>query len=182
MPPAAIALGERLFFGRRFKVTQDTLDPRPETELLVQTALERPFVRMLDLGTGTGCILLSCLAGMPIASGVGTDLSPAALAVAAENAARLGLVAGAPICHFGVVTGESCGTVERVNNRWFTMTNGVVSQKGDSGGPVYVLDGNRAVLVGLFNGRRRLLHDIILGTVVINSSVRTQVTPAARTY
>ena len=60
-------------------------------------------------------------------------------------------MAGAPICHFGVVTGESCGTVERVNNRWFTMTNGVVSQKGDSGGPVYVLDGNRAVLVGLFN-------------------------------
>ncbi len=89
--PVSQIVGERLFFGRRFKVTQDTLDPRPETELLVQTALERPFVRMLDLGTGTGCILLSCLAGMPIASGVGTDLSPAALAVAAENAARLGL-------------------------------------------------------------------------------------------
>ncbi len=68
-----------------------------------------------------------------------------------ESGAAGGLVAGAPICHFGVVTGESCGTVERVNNRWFTMTNGVVSQKGDSGGPVYVLDGNRAVLVGLFN-------------------------------
>lgn len=58
---------------------------------------------------------------------------------------------GEPICHFGIVTGESCGTVERVNNGWFTMTNGVVSQKGDSGGPVYVKDGNRAVVVGLFN-------------------------------
>ena len=56
-----------------------------------------------------------------------------------------------PVCHFGIVTGESCGTVERVNNGWFTMTNGVVSQKGDSGGPVYVLDGGRAVIVGLFN-------------------------------
>ncbi len=58
---------------------------------------------------------------------------------------------GEPICHFGIVTGESCGTVDRVNNGWFTMTNGVVSQKGDSGGPVYVYDGDRAVIVGLFN-------------------------------
>lgn len=62
------------------------------------------------------------------------------------------LVAGQPICHFGVVSGESCGTVERVNNGWFTMSNGVVSQKGDSGGPVYTVAGNgTAVLVGLFN-------------------------------
>ncbi len=58
---------------------------------------------------------------------------------------------GEPVCHFGVMTGESCGTIERVNNGWFTMTNGVVSQKGDSGGPVYVLDGGRAVVIGLFN-------------------------------
>lgn len=62
------------------------------------------------------------------------------------------LTAGQPICHFGVVTGESCGTVERVNNGWFTMTNGVVSQRGDSGGPVYTLAANgTAVLAGLFN-------------------------------
>lgn len=59
---------------------------------------------------------------------------------------------GQPVCHFGVVTGESCGTVAAVNNGWFTMKDGVVSQKGDSGGPVYVLnpDGS-AVIVGLFN-------------------------------
>lgn len=57
-----------------------------------------------------------------------------------------------PICHFGIVTGESCGTVESINNGWFTMTDGIVSQKGDSGGPVYVLDGSgQAVIVGLFN-------------------------------
>ena len=62
------------------------------------------------------------------------------------------LSAGQPVCHFGVVTGESCGTIERVNNGWFTMENGVVSQKGDSGGPVYTLDGSgRAILIGLFN-------------------------------
>ena len=60
--------------------------------------------------------------------------------------------AGLPICHCGVVTGESCGTIESVYNGWFTMANGVVSQKGDSGGPVYVVtpDG-RAAIVGMFN-------------------------------
>lgn len=62
------------------------------------------------------------------------------------------LAPGQPICHFGVVSGESCGTVERVNNGWFTMTNGVVSQKGDSGGPVYTIAGNgTALMLGLFN-------------------------------
>ncbi|BBX70221.1 Rv1815 family serine proteinase [Mycolicibacterium psychrotolerans] len=61
-------------------------------------------------------------------------------------------VAGMPVCHFGVVTGESCGTVDAVNNGWFTMANGVVSRKGDSGGPVYTStpDG-RTVLIGVFN-------------------------------
>ena len=59
---------------------------------------------------------------------------------------------GLGVCHFGVITGESCGTIEAVNNGWFTMANGVVSQKGDSGGPVYVVtpDG-RAAIVGMFN-------------------------------
>ncbi len=62
------------------------------------------------------------------------------------------LAAGQPVCHFGVVTGESCGIVERVNNGWFTMTNGVVSQKGDSGGPVYTVTANGdAVMIGIFN-------------------------------
>lgn len=64
----------------------------------------------------------------------------------------LGVQPGEPICHFGIATGESCGTVERVNNGWFTMANGVVSQKGDSGGPVYVVSGvGPARIVGLFN-------------------------------
>ena len=59
---------------------------------------------------------------------------------------------GLPVCHFGVITGESCGTIQAVNNGWFTMANGVVSQRGDSGGPVYNLtpDG-RAAIVGMFN-------------------------------
>ncbi len=59
---------------------------------------------------------------------------------------------GDAVCHFGVVTGESCGTVERVNNGWFTMANGVTSHRGDSGGPVYVVTGPGAArIVGLFN-------------------------------
>jgi hypothetical protein len=59
---------------------------------------------------------------------------------------------GQQVCHFGVVTGETCGSVASVNNGWFTMANGVVSQKGDSGGPVYTITpDDRAVLVGVFN-------------------------------
>jgi hypothetical protein len=59
---------------------------------------------------------------------------------------------GEPVCHFGVVTGESCGTVEAVNNGWFTMGHGTVSQQGDSGGPVYVTSGpGPARIVGIFN-------------------------------
>jgi hypothetical protein len=59
---------------------------------------------------------------------------------------------GLPVCHFGVITGESCGTIQAVNNGWFTMANGVVSQKGDSGGPVYdIAPDGRAVIVGMFN-------------------------------
>ena len=61
-------------------------------------------------------------------------------------------LAGMPVCHFGVVTGESCGTIDAVNNGWFTMTNGVVSKKGDSGGPVYTpTPDGRTVLIGMFN-------------------------------
>ncbi|AZL57502.1 peptide chain release factor N(5)-glutamine methyltransferase [Tabrizicola piscis] len=89
--PVAQIIGQRLFWGLSFRVTPDTLDPRPETETLVAAALERPFLKVLDLGTGTGCILLSCLKGMPMARGVGVDASPAALDVAAVNARDLGL-------------------------------------------------------------------------------------------
>ncbi len=89
--PVAQILGRRLFWGRSFRVTRDTLDPRPETETLIAAALEAPFARLLDLGTGTGAILLTLLAERPAATGLGTDLSPAALAVARENARALGL-------------------------------------------------------------------------------------------
>jgi release factor glutamine methyltransferase len=93
--PVSQITGRRLFWGRPFRVSRDTLDPRPETEGLVEAALETPFATVLDLGTGTGAILLTLLAERPAATGLGTDLSEPALAVAAENAAALGLGARA---------------------------------------------------------------------------------------
>jgi release factor glutamine methyltransferase len=93
--PVAQITGRRLFWGQWFRVTRDTLDPRPDTETLVAEALTQPFLKVLDLGTGTGCILLSCLKGMPMARGVGVDVSEVALAVAAENSWDLGLQARA---------------------------------------------------------------------------------------
>lgn len=91
-PVAQITRG-RLFWGRRFIVTPDVLDPRPETETLVELALIAPFARVLDLGTGSGAILLTLLAERPDATGLGVDASPPALDVARANAAALGVQA-----------------------------------------------------------------------------------------
>lgn len=92
--PVAYILGEREFYGRRFKVTPDVLIPRPETELLVDAALERlpqdRPARILDLGTGSGCIAISLARERPDCQITAVDVSPAALAVAADNATELG--------------------------------------------------------------------------------------------
>lgn len=89
--PVSQITGGRDFWRHRFIVTPDVLDPRPDTEALVAEALRGEFRHVLDLGTGSGAILLSLLAERPGATGLGTDLSPAALAVAKRNAAALGL-------------------------------------------------------------------------------------------
>ncbi len=89
--PVARILGRRDFWGRTFRVTPDVLDPRPETETLVALALAGPAGRVLDLGTGSGCILVSILAERAKARGTGSDLSEAALAVARDNAGRHGV-------------------------------------------------------------------------------------------
>ncbi len=73
--PVSHLVGEREFYGRRFKVSGDVLDPRPETETLIEAALAEPFARVLDLGVGSGCILVTLLAERPEATGVGVDLS-----------------------------------------------------------------------------------------------------------
>jgi release factor glutamine methyltransferase len=93
--PVAYILGEREFFGLNFKVTPATLIPRPETELLVELALQRiPSdhpCRVLDLGAGSGAITLSIAHARPQAELVAVDASAAALEVARENAARLNI-------------------------------------------------------------------------------------------
>jgi release factor glutamine methyltransferase len=94
--PLAYILGKREFWSLPFQVTPDVLIPRPETEVLVETALRlTPAagspIRILDLGTGSGCILLALLSERPAARGVGVDRSQAALRIAQDNALRLGL-------------------------------------------------------------------------------------------
>ena len=98
--PIAHLLGSREFFGLDFKVTSDTLIPRPETELLVEQALQRigpsghdgrSSLRVLDLGTGTGAIALSIAHTRPDVEVIAVDASDAALQVARENAERLGV-------------------------------------------------------------------------------------------
>jgi release factor glutamine methyltransferase len=93
--PVSRIVGRRAFYGRSFLTDPEVLDPRPETETLVEAALSEPFSRMLDLGTGSGCILVSCLAERPAATGLGTDISEAALLTAAANAERHGVSARA---------------------------------------------------------------------------------------
>ena len=97
--PVSRILGEREFYGRVFEVTPDTLDPRPDSETLIDAVLEvidseggrsKPL-RMIDIGTGTGCLLVSLLCELPAVTGVGIDVSPGALEVARRNAGRMGV-------------------------------------------------------------------------------------------
>ncbi|RYH09284.1 peptide chain release factor N(5)-glutamine methyltransferase [Tropicimonas sp. IMCC6043] len=105
--PVSQITGTRLFWGRTFRVTPDVLDPRPETETLIAAALEEPFARLLDLGTGSGCIALTLLAERPGATGLATDLSPAALDIARENARKLRIAADFALSDwFDAVTGR----------------------------------------------------------------------------
>lgn len=97
--PLSHILGEREFWSLPFRVTADTLTPRPDSETLIEAALDwgssraAEGLRVLDFGTGTGCLLLSLLSEWPAATGVGVDVSAAALAVAQGNAEVLGLAA-----------------------------------------------------------------------------------------
>ena len=91
--PVAYILGHRDFYGRRFKVTPDVLIPRPDTETLVDHALEcipeDAACRVLDVGTGSGAIAVTIAAERPLALVTATDISEAALKVASENAKQL---------------------------------------------------------------------------------------------
>ena len=97
--PVSRILGVREFWGLPFAVTPATLDPRPDSETLIEAALvalrDVAAPRLLDLGTGTGCLLLALLHEREDATGTGVDISADALAVAVSNASRLGLSARA---------------------------------------------------------------------------------------
>ena len=91
--PVAYILGRQEFYGREFLVTSDVLIPRADSECVLQAALDAAPApaRVLDCGTGSGALLLSVLAERAGAAGIGVDRSLGALAVAAANAARLGV-------------------------------------------------------------------------------------------
>lgn len=97
--PVARIVGEKEFWSLPFRLSRGTLVPRPETETLVSVAIDAvaaagnksEALRLLDLGTGSGCILLAMLSELPEATGVGVDCSEDAVATASENAKRLGL-------------------------------------------------------------------------------------------
>jgi len=91
--PVAQILGRKEFYGREFRVGRDVLTPRADSETTVAAALESgpDATRILDCGTGSGALLLTLLAELPAATGVGVERSAAALSVAEDNAAHLGL-------------------------------------------------------------------------------------------
>jgi len=94
--PLSRIFERREFWGLEFSLSVDTLDPRPETETVIEAVLRREPDRsapgrLLDLGTGTGCLLLALLAEFPAASGVGIDIAEGAARTAASNAVNLSL-------------------------------------------------------------------------------------------
>jgi release factor glutamine methyltransferase len=103
--PVSRILGRREFWGLEFTINPAVLDPRPDTETLIETALDllrdrrEEALRLLDLGTGSGAILAALLTTFPRATGYGIEISPAAAATAQTNLVRLGLAGrGGVIC------------------------------------------------------------------------------------
>lgn len=121
--PVARILGQREFYGRPFRVTPDVLDPRPDTETLIDLVLdvvrgEPRFANRLtfaDIGVGSGAIIATLLAELPHATGIGTDVSPAALAIAAQNAATLGVADRLTLVETGILTGILTSTRAKID-------------------------------------------------------------------
>jgi release factor glutamine methyltransferase len=112
--PVARLTGHKEFWGLSLTLDAATLVPRPDTETVVEAALaligpdRGAALRIADLGTGTGALLLALLSELPRACGIGTDISLAALSIARANAARLGFAARAcfALCDYAAALGD----------------------------------------------------------------------------
>ena len=128
--PIAYIIGKKEFYGRDFKVTKDVLIPRPDSETLIDTVLKfsRDDVSILELGIGSGCLLITLLMELPVARGFGVDISPRALEIACQNASSYGLQ---DRCKF-------------VRSNWFENVKGkfdvIVSN------PPYITEDERAIM------------------------------------
>lgn len=149
--PVSRIVGEREFYGRRFELSPSTLDPRPDSETLIEAALaavaregwrETP-IRILDIGTGTGCLLLTLLAELPLATGLGTDISDAALRTASHNADALGLATRATFARHDALEGIAGAFDLVVSNPPYVRTGDIpgLSAEVRQYDPLAALDG-----------------------------------------
>jgi len=149
--PIARITGTKEFWGLPLKITPDVLVPRPETETVVAealTAVDRTgarsrALRIADLGVGSGAILIALLVELPNASAIGTDRDPAALALARENARRLGVAPRAAFvaCDFGAAVAPGCDLV--VTNPPYIRTDEIAELDRDvrKFDPIDAIDG-----------------------------------------
>ncbi len=179
--PVSRILGQRDFYGRAFKITPDVLDPRPDTETLVDAVLaiaklknwhDRP-IRIADVGTGSGAILVTLLVELPLASGVGTDVSAAALYVARHNAERHGVASRAVFVQTSALKGVGQPIDLVVSNPPYIVSGeiGGLTLEVRNFDPRLALDGGADGL----NTYREIAKDIstITGNIVIMFEVGT---------
>jgi release factor glutamine methyltransferase len=155
--PVSRILGEREFYGRLFEVTPDVLDPRPDTETLVDEVLalvdrkgwRGRALRIADIGLGSGAILVTLLAELPLAQGVGTDVSAAALACAKRNAARNGVADRLCAVQTGMLNGVTEPFDIVVSNPPYICSReiGELSAEVRNFDPILALDGGADGLV-----------------------------------
>ena len=111
--PVSKIIGEKGFYGRSFITSDDVLDPRPDSETLIEAVLKnivnkgKPY-RILELGVGSGCLVLTLLAELPNATALATDISQKALAVARRNAEKL----------------DIAERIDFIESNWFNCVNG----------------------------------------------------------
>jgi len=136
--PVSRIVGVREFYGRPFRIDASTLDPRPDTETLIEAALElvggEAPLRLLDLGTGSGCILATLLAELPRAGGVGIDKILPALELARANAEGLGVVGADLVGEPGHVCRREIGGIG--NHKIEGVLHGLQPIAGDEARPV----------------------------------------------